>query len=132
MRACDLTIITITDGTESCIRRSAEMELSPLSALLCYNESGAIVEIQVKDGKVLLSRKGDYSLSLILDEGKTTRGTLGISGSNGEIFVSAERVGFSIGEKSFLANLKYTLDFGREKQKMQLRLNARESISEEK
>ena len=132
MRACDLTIITITDGTESRIRRSAEMELSPLSALLCYNESGAIVQIQVKDGKVLLSRKGDYSLSLTLDEGKTTRGTLGISGSNGEIFVSAERVGFSIGEKSFLANLKYTLDFGREKQKMQLRLNARESISEEK
>ncbi len=132
MRACDLTIITITDGKESRIRRSAEMELSPLSALLRYNDDGALVQVQIKDGKIFLSRTGDYSLSLILDEGKTTRGTLGIGGSNGEIFVQSERVGFSIGEKSFLANLKYTLDFGQEKQKMQLRLNARESITEEK
>jgi len=132
LRTCDLTILTVADGTESCIRRSAEMELSPLSALLCYKEENASVYIRIKNGKVFLNREGDYSLSLILEEGERTVGTLGIGGANGDISVYAERVGFSIGEKSLLANLKYTLDFGNEKQKMQLRLNARESISEEK
>lgn len=132
MRACDLTILTVADGTESRIRRSAEMDLTPFSALLCYKEERAVVRIEVRNGKVFLKREGDYSLSLILEEGRATVGTLGIGGSVGEISIFAERVGFSIGEKSLLANLKYTLDFGHEKQKMQLRLNARESISEEK
>ncbi|MBQ8659130.1 MAG: DUF1934 family protein [Clostridia bacterium] len=132
MQACDLTIVTIADGTEKSIRRNAEMELTPFSAVLRYREENAVVTVRIENGKVFLSRDGDYSLFLPLKEGEETTGTLGIGGSEGEIKIFSERVGFSIGQRSLLAVLKYTLDFGREKQKMQIRLNAREKISEEK
>ena len=127
-----MTIVTVADGVESRIRRNAEMELKPLSAVLRYKEENSLVTVRIENGKVFLARQGDYSLFLPLEEGKTLIGTLGFGSSEGEISVTAERVGFSLGEKSLLANLKYTLDFGQEKQKMQIRLNAREIVSEEK
>ncbi len=132
MQNCDLTIVTIADGRETRIRRNAEMELKPLSAVLCYKEEEALITVRIENGKVSLERQGDYSLFLPLQEGRTLIGKLGFGGAEGEIAVQAERVGFSIGERSLLANLKYSLDFGQEKQKMQIRLNAREIVSEEK
>ena len=116
MEPCFLKIVTSTDGVESVFSQDAEMELTPLSAVLWYEE-----------------KEGDYILRLLLAEGKRLPGKIGLPGAEGEIETDAHRIGYTLRESSLLLSMKYTLRFSSGKQEMKLTLTARgKRNSEEK
>ncbi len=127
-----LTIVTAVDGVESRISCKAEMELSPLSAVLRYSDENAIVEMRISGNAVGIKRDGDYSMHLFLEEGKRTKGGIAIAGNVGDLIAETERVVYTVGKNSLLMQLHYTLIFGEEKQDMRIRLNASQNPSEEK
>lgn len=126
MLPCNLTIVTSADGKESTFSQNAKMELSPLSAILCYNQSDACVCIRLEKGQVFIERRGDYTLRLTLAEGETRPGAIGLSDAEGKIMVTTHRIGYTIKERSFLLSMKYTLHFDGGSQEMKIRLVARE------
>lgn len=125
MRNCRVTITTIAGGEENSIIRKGEMQLSSRTATVCYLEEDAKICLKVEENCVDIERKGDYTLSLHLLQGKQNKGRLGIMGSDGEIGVHTHKVAYSIGEDFLLLSLHYDLLFGEDKQQMQLRMLAR-------
>ena len=132
MRDGSLTIYTTVDGQESHFSSKAEMEIAPLSVVLRYKDSQAIVRLTLRENQLLIERQGDYGLGLILREGEETMGTLSIAGNQGEVKVFTERLAYTIGENSLILQAYYTLNFGNEKQMMRLRLKASQNSLEEK
>ncbi len=132
MRDGYLTIVTSVDGTETRFSTKAEMEIAPLSAVLCYNDADANVTISLRGNEAVIERCGDYSMRLCLREGEDTNGTLSIAGSVGEVKIFTERLAYSISKSSILLQMYYTLIFGEEKQNMRLRINASQSSLEER
>ena len=119
-----MTIRTAVDQVESRFSCKAEMELTSLSALLCYTEENAAVSIRVQEKEVLIERQGDYSMRLCLREDVRTVGTLSIGGNEGVLEVSTQCIDYAITENSLLLRLDYTLHFGNESQNMALRMKA--------
>ena len=78
MQPCFLRIVTSADGEESVFSQYAEMELTPLSAVLRYTQGDGRVFLRVSREGVLVEREGDYALKLYLSEGQTTAGVLGL------------------------------------------------------
>ena len=132
MRNCFLTIVTNADGRESTFSTNAELKLTPLTAHLRYVQDGAMIELFFENRRVTINRQGEYSLSLHLEEGQCTKGTLGFQDNVGEMLVKTQKIAYAITDKSLLASLSYTLLFDGANQEMKLRLNAREKNSEEK
>lgn len=130
MQKAFLTIVTTVDDVEHRIFRDAEMELTPLSAVLRYQEDGAIVRLEVKEGNVNFQREGDYSLSMYLVEGKTTEGILSFAASSGTIAVETKKIAYTISKNGLLLKVAYALLFGKEKQEMRLRISARYHLEE--
>ena len=127
-----LTIVTAVDGVESRISCKAEMELGPLSAVLRYSDENATVEMHINGNAVGIKRNGDYSMHLLLEEGKRTKGAIAIAGNIGDLVAETERVAYTIGKNSILMQLHYALIFGEEKQDMRIRLSATQNPSEER
>lgn len=126
MQPCTLTIVTTTDGEAHTVNRTAEIELMPLSAFLRYHDEGAIVEIDLQNGKAKLNRTGDYTIFLPLTEGEKTLGRLGLGeDSGGNLPVTADKIAYSITKTALIASLKYRLHFGEETQTVSLRLSAK-------
>ena len=132
MPKCSLTIVTDVDGQESVFSSKAEMDITPLSAYLRYRQDGANVVLRFENRAVYIDREGDYGMQLTLKEGKSLTGKLVFNGNEGVFPVQSERVAYSITEKSLLASLHYRLLFDGGAQDMKLRINARETYSEEK
>ena len=127
-----LTIVTTIDGVETRFSSKAEMEIAPLSAILRYKETNAIVTITLSGDGVCVERQGDYSMYLPLRENEYTDGTLAIAGNEGRLRAYTQRLAYSITKRSVLLQLYYTLIFGEEKQEMRLRINASLTSLEEK
>ena len=85
MQPCFLRIVTSADGEESVFSQYAEMELTPLSAVLRYTQGDGRVFLRVSREGVLVEREGDYALKLYLSEGQTTAGVLGDGGKSGNV-----------------------------------------------
>ena len=66
MQPCFLRIVTSADGEESVFSQYAEMELTPLSAVLRYTQGDGRVFLRVSREGVLVEREGDYALKLYL------------------------------------------------------------------
>lgn len=126
-----LTIVTTVDGTESRFSCKAEMEIKSLSAVLRYSDENATVLIRVDGDGVTIERDGDYSMRLFLQEGKRTVGSLSIAGNTGDVGVETQKIAYSIGKKTFLMQLHYSLIFGEEKQDMRIRLLSSIPLEEE-
>jgi uncharacterized beta-barrel protein YwiB (DUF1934 family) len=90
-----------------------------------YREENATVALQLEGETAIVERRGDYTLRLHLERGKTTQGELGIGGASGEIQTLTRAVQYSIREKSLLISLKYDLIISGERQNMQLRILGR-------
>ena len=125
MKECRLTITTIANGEENSIMRKGKMQLLPLSVQIVYCEENAEIHLSVEKDCAYIERKGDYTLSLHLQQGQQKEGCIGIGGSNGSVGVFAHKVAYSISKDSLLLSLHYDLLFGTEKQEIKLRLLAR-------
>lgn len=132
MQNCSLTIVTDVDGEETTFSCKAEMELTPFSARLRYMQNDAVTVLFFKNQTVTVAREGDYCMQLTLKEGQTLDGKLILNGNEGIFPVQTQKVAYVITEKSLLASLHYKLLFDGGAQEMKLRLNARETYSEEK
>ena len=126
MKACRLTITTVTDGKETHFTTDAQAEITAINATIEYTENGTQVRIEVEKNTVKISREGDYTLHLIVQEGVLTQGTLGIGGSEGTLSVLGKKVNYSLQKDSLLLSMRYDLIFGDEPQEMKIRLFAKE------
>ena len=124
MQEVFLTIWTAVDQEESRFSCKAEMECSPLSAVLRYTQENAQITIYVGENETRIERDGDYSMRLPLRENCRTQGMLSIGGNEGLLDVSTKRVAYSLTKDSLLLQLEYTLHFGNEAQEMRLRIKA--------
>lgn len=125
MNTCDLTITTAVDGQESKISRTGKIDYTDGTTVLEYHEENAQVRILLKDGRAEIDRRGDYSLKLLLEEGKRTQGNIGVGGSEGQIGIHASRVQYAETEGVLRIFLQYTLLFGAETQRMKLHICAK-------
>ena len=127
-----MTISTTVDGKESRTSCKAELELTPMTAVLRYQDENASVSLTLNGASLIIERRGDYGLYLPLTENAYTVGRLSIAGQDGEVKIYTERLAYTIGKSSLLLQLFYTLFFGEEKQEMRLRIRASQNHSEEK
>ena len=118
-------ISTKTDGTGNEIVRDGQMELFPRTANLVYREENATVKVSLSGEKATIVREGDYKLSLFLENGKTTKGEIGIGENVGEIWTQTHRIESKITENYVVACLQYDLLITGERQQMELRLLAK-------
>lgn len=126
MKACQLTITTVTDGKETHFTTAAQAEITAINAKIEYMENDTQVLIEVEENTVKIFREGDYTLHLTVQEGVLTQGTLGIGGSNGALSVLGKKVNYSLQKDSLLLSMQYDLLFGDERQEMKIRLFAKE------
>ena len=115
---CQVTIVTVADGRKTRVLRQGELRVTPTEITLYYAEENAETTLILRGGRVEIVRKGDYTLAICLEKGKTLDGSLGIGGSEGVIQTKTERIGYSIAEDTFVLRLKYELLTGGEPQKM--------------
>lgn len=126
MKHCYITITTTIDGQANVFSTKGKMQTDCLTATICYADEESSVTVSIADAGVEIRRVGGYHLRLLLQEGKTTKGEIGVSGSVGEIDVACSKLGFTIQEKSCMLLCDYNLCFGKEKQRTKIRLLARE------
>ena len=125
MQNCRITVASSADGQENEIVRSGELAINGTAATLCYQDGQASVKIEVESGEMRVIRRGDYEMSLTLRKGEICAGTLGIMGSNGQVFTQTHAVSYSVSERSLLLSARYDLLFDIERQAMKIRLHAR-------
>ncbi len=124
MQLCKMTLTTEVDGQKSEQIRMGKLEWTSIGVRLTYKEENAQVAVAVEKGEGRIERRGDYSLTLRLLEGKTTQGGIGLGGSEGEISVYTDRVDLEHKENAVNVVLQYRLLFGEESQDMRLRIQA--------
>ena len=125
MQTCQVMLSTKADGVGNEIIRDGEIEIFPRAANLVYSEENAIIKLSLYGEQADVLREGDYTLSLFLKSGKTTKGKIGIGGNDGEILTKTHAVEYKIAEDYVVAHLVYDLLIGGEKQEMELRLLAK-------
>ena len=133
MQTCSFIIHSSVDGVESAVTRKGTIEFCDnQSVRLSYDEENARVCIALEKGLAVVDRAGDYTLHLILRQGKIEAGSLGLNGSDGNISVQTHRVKYSLEQNVFKLSLGYDLLFGEERQKMQLNLRVQIRKGEER
>ena len=125
MRACKVMLSTKTDGVDNEIVRDGEFEIFPRAANIIYREDHALVKMSLFGEKSEIVREGDYTLSLSLESGKTTKGSIGIGGSAGDILTETQSIEYKIAEDFVVALLVYDLIIGEERQSTEVRLLAK-------
>ncbi len=125
MQVCNFIITSSIDGEENTVTRKGTIDIcNDTDVLLRYDEENAKVCITLQKGLAVVDREGDYSLHLLLEQGKTTDGRIGLNASAGNVPVQTHRVKYSWERNVFKLSLGYALLFGEEKQKMQLNIRA--------
>lgn len=125
MHSCQVMISTKADGKGNEIIREGEIELFLRSANLVYREENALVKVSIHDDIAEIVREGDYTMELLLQSGKETKGKIGINGNQGGVLTKTHAVEYKITEDYVVAHLFYDLLFGTGTQKMELRLLAK-------
>ncbi len=126
MAACNVFITTIVDGAETKFRYEGELSIRVQSFEIRYFEPQARVCLFVGNDRAEMKREGDYSLKLFFERDAMLNGTLGIAGSEGSVQTHTHYFAYSVKEKSALLSLKYDLIIGTEKQRMEIRILARQ------
>ena len=122
---CQITINTVVDGEETRSNKQGELSVFENGAEIVYHEENALVSIRFEGKGATITRKGDYSLYLPLEQGVQTEGALGLGSSQGAVAIDTHKVEFSAKESNLLAVLHYDLLLGKERQQMRLRLYAK-------
>ncbi|MBE7084915.1 MAG: DUF1934 domain-containing protein [Clostridiales bacterium] len=125
MKNCRVNITSVVDGRKVDSVRMGKIEILPNLVKLWYEEEQAIVELCLEDKKVTINRTGDYTLRLAFEKGQICDGTLGISGSKGDLQTETTRLAYSVADTSFMLSLHYQLLIGGEAQTTRLRLFAK-------
>lgn len=126
VQKCKFTIWTTADNQTSVFEGEGEMSLAREEVRICYREENAFVRLRVQGESAQIFREGDYSLRLDLKRGETLEGSLGLGDGQGKLQTFTHKVNYSLSKDSLLLLLEYDLLFGEEKQKMKLRLLARQ------
>ena len=121
-----LDIVTTVDGKETKKTWDATCDFGKDFAHLHYRDEESYVNVWLKDGKVEIVRKGDYGLTMTLEEGVTHPVVLELGGNVGEINVLTYRLGYLLSSKSCMLNMHYALCFSEtERQEITLRIYAK-------
>ncbi|MBQ7879613.1 MAG: DUF1934 family protein [Clostridia bacterium] len=112
MHKCRITVASSADGQENGLVLSGELQLFGTTATLCYQDGDASVEIAVEKEQTVITRRGDYEMCLTLRKGEICTGTLGIMGSEGQVFTQTHALSYSVSERSLLLSAHYDLLFG--------------------
>lgn len=125
MQACSVTVFSTTDGEEKKFKADGEWLLSSDKMEIRYTDGSSQVGLSVTDGRADLSRTGEYTLFLPLRTGERSVGSIGIGGSSGNIEISTKKISFETNTDEAVFFAEYALHFGKEIQRMKLRVKAR-------
>ncbi len=125
MSNCSITLYSTIEETRSTTHVIGTLHVHENGAELHYIDGGAKVTVSATPTCVKIVRRGDYTLSLPLQSGRTTTGTIGIAGSEGVVAIDCQKVEYSVKNGTFLLLAQYELVFGKERQKTSLRLYAK-------
>lgn len=125
MQFFELDITTHTNGEKTSLKVKADCTFENGVFNAIYRDNGATVCMQITEKTAKIRRVGDYSLDVTLEKGKRTVSKLGFGSNEGEIATVTDEVSLLARENGVLIFLEYSLDFGREKQNMKLRILAR-------
>lgn len=124
---CQVALTTTVDGKKTRVTRKGNLLISDNQTRITYEEENAFIAVCIENGIVTLTRKGDYSLYLRLEKGKTLDGSLGLGGSEGAIQVKTERIGYFFSKNEVVLDLKYVLLAG-EPQNTRVKIEARAEV----
>ena len=125
MSNCTITLHSTIEGKQTSSQARGTLTTDDDGAEVCYTDGGSEVSIVVTPSRVLITRAGDYGLSLPLENGKITKGSIGISGALGEITIDCEKLEYSIKKHALLLIAQYDLVFGEERQSTGIRVYAK-------
>ena len=124
-RVCKISITTTVDGEETQATRTGSLRISFSEILLSYGEENAEVTLKIQNDRAEITRSGDYSMFLPLLREQRTQGKIGVLGSEGDVEIYTKRLAYSTTDTSLMLSMHYDLLFGKDVQKMQIRLLAR-------
>ena len=126
MKACRVSITTVADGKETKFEYDGKLHAENNAFQVRYFEPQAEVLLSVSEKGAQLQRSGDYSLQLLFRNGELMSGSIGISGSIGNVQTHTRHFAYKCREKSVSLSLKYDLILSGEKQIMEILLFAKE------
>lgn len=124
-RVCKISITTTVDGEETQVTRTGSLRISFSEILLSYGEENGEVTLKIQNDRAEITRSGDYSMFLPLLREQRTQGKIGVLGSEGDVEIYTKRLAYSTTDTSLMLSMHYDLLFGKDVQKMQIRLLAR-------
>ena len=124
-RVCKISIPTTVDGEETQATRTGSLRISFSEILLSYGEENGEVTLKIQNDRAEITRSGDYSMFLPLLREQRTQGKIGVLGSEGDVEIYTKRLAYSTTDSSLMLSMHYDLLFGKDVQKMQIRLLAR-------
>ena len=124
-RVCKISITTTVDGEETQATRTGSLRISFSEILLSYGEENGEVTLKIQNDRAEITRSGDYSMFLPLLREQRTQGKIGVLGSEGDVEIYTKRLAYSTTDSSLMLSMHYDLLFGKDVQKMQIRLLAR-------
>ena len=124
-RVCKISITTTVDGEETQATRTGSLRISFSEILLSYGEENGEVTLKIQNDRAEITRSGDYSMFLPLLREQRTQGKIGVLGSEGDVEIYTKRLAYSTTDTSLMLSMHYDLLFGKDVQKMQIRLLAR-------
>lgn len=122
---CKISITTTVDGEETQATRTGSLRISFSEILLSYGEENGEVTLKIQNDRAEITRSGDYSMFLPLLREQRTQGKIGVLGSEGDVEIYTKRLAYSTTDSSLMLSMHYDLLFGKDVQKMQIRLLAR-------
>ena len=124
-RVCKISITTTVDGEETQATRPGSLRISFSEILLSYGEENGEVTLKIQNDRAEITRSGDYSMFLPLLREQRTQGKIGVLGSEADVEIYTKRLAYSTTDSSLMLSMHYDLLFGKDVQKMQIRLLAR-------
>jgi len=124
MKACVVTVKTYEEA--KCTPRSyfGEAEvLSAESAKVIFSDENGKITLNVSKN-LTMERAGEYNLSFNFCKGKITQAKIGLGESAAAIPLYTEEYAFSVRENLIRVYIKYSLNFGKEKQNLKVVLAA--------
>ncbi len=118
----DIRITTEIDGQNQTVQKKGQAKTNLSGFVFFYIDEVSKTEIDISSKSAEIVRTGDYSMALLLEEGKKTSGSMSISGNDGTIDLTTQKIIYKIKDNTFTVLLRYTLHFGKEAQNTSVRI----------
>jgi len=121
---CIINVRTFEGAKNFSLSYAGKAEITSLkSAKLFWTDENGDVCFTASP-RPAMQRKGEYSLDFSFIKGESTPATISIGGSFGSVMLYTEEYAYKVNENEVRAYIKYSLQFGKEKQNLKVIITA--------